>query len=198
MKRLIAIIVLAAALCPCYAQDELQPVYKGVQVSAGMQTTSATLFTYNGDRPFVTANGEGGMLYMSKLGASRFYFETGAYLGLINMGFDYYHDGPRERVISRHLRLKLPVNFDYMFPLGGGVEMIPSLGLGFTASYVSNISNGVVEDSGLGLGIVFPHVGLSVMKDRLMVGVSHDFFASIQSEIVLSGVLLLNLAYLFN
>ncbi|MBO4671450.1 MAG: hypothetical protein J5640_06375 [Bacteroidales bacterium] len=198
MKKFLTLVLILAVSGPCFAQSGgLKPVYKGVCLSPGIQTTSAAMFAHNGDRPFPTFNAEAGMVYLVKLGESRFYFETGAYLGLINMGFDYYHDGPLERVISRHVRLKLPVNFDYMIPLGRGFELVPSLGLGFTASYVTNISNGTVEDSDPGFGIVFPHVGVSIMKDHFMAGVSHDFFASIQSEIPVSGILQLNLAYLF-
>ena len=198
MKRLLSIILLGVAVLPCYGQTEiLKPIYKDIQLSGGVQTTSATFFTYNGDRPFPTANGECGMLYMARLGVSKFYFETGAYLGLINMGFDYYHDGPRERVVSRHARLKIPVNFDYMLPMGSNLALLPSLGLGFTASYVTNISNNVVEDSDPGFGVIFPHVGLSMMTSHFMLGLSHDFFASIQSEVVLNGILQLHLAYLF-
>ena len=198
MKKLLTFALLITTISPCFAQNgDLKSIYKGIGLSSGIQTTSDPLFAYNDDRPFPTFNAEAGMIYMVRLGVSRFYFETGAYLGLINMGFDYYHDGPLERVISRHVRLKIPVNFDYMLPLGGGFELVPSLGLGFTASYVTNISNNVVEDSGLGFGAVFPHAGVSLMKDHFMIGISHDFFASIQSEIVLNGILLLNIAYLF-
>ena len=191
-------VLLVLASFRCFGQaDELKPIYKGVQVSAGIQTTSSTLFSYNDDRPFPTVSAEGGMIYLTRLGASRFYFETGAYLGLVNMGFDYYHDGPLERVISRHVRLKVPVNFDLMIPVGRGFELIPSLGLGFTASIVSNISNDEVEDTGLGFGGIFPHAGVSLLKDHFMLGLSHDFFASIQSEVVLHGIMQISLAYLF-
>ena len=88
-KKLLTIVLLAFVLFPCFAQtDELKAQYKGVQRSGGVQTISYTLFSYNDDRPYPTFNTEGGMLYMARLGVSRFYFETGAYLGLINMGFD--------------------------------------------------------------------------------------------------------------
>lgn len=198
MKKLVTIFLLLATMSPCFAQSgDLKSTYKGIGISAGRQTVSYTLFTYNDDKPYPTFNTEGGLLYMSRLGASRFYFETGAYLGLINMGFDYYHNGPLERVISRHIRLKVPVNFDYMIPLGQGYELIPSLGLGFTASYITSLSNGEIEDNCLGFGGIFPHFGVSMMKDHFLVGVSHDYFASINSEIVINGILFLNLAYLF-
>ncbi|MBO4566828.1 MAG: hypothetical protein J5695_06345 [Bacteroidales bacterium] len=199
MKKLLTVVLTFLIAAPCLAQDgDLKPIYKGISLSAGVQTTSAAMFAYNGDKPFPTFNAEAGYLYMAKLGESRFFFETGAYLGLINIGFDFYHDAPPvERVISRHYRLKIPFNFDYTLPLGGGVNLMPSLGLGFTASYVTNISNGVVEDSDPGIGIVLPHVGLSVMKDHFLIGLSHDFFASIQSEIPLNGILMLNASYLF-
>ena len=199
MKKLLTVVLAFLIAGPCLAQNgDLKPLYKGISLSAGVQTTSSALFAYNGDKPFPTLNAETGGIYLVKLGESRFFFDTGLYLGLINMGFEYWHDAPPvERVVSRHYRLKIPFNFDYALPLGGGVNLMPSLGLGFTASYVSNISHGVVEDSDPGIGIVLPHVGLSMMKDHFLIGLYHDFFASIQSEIPLNGVLMLNAAYLF-
>lgn len=194
---IISILMLVGNATSFANSGDLKTTYRGVGVSAGMQTTSAAMFAHNGDKPYTTFNAEGGVLYMTKIGQSRFYFETGAYLGLINMGFDYYHDGPLERVVSRHCRLKIPFNCDYMIPLAGGFELIPSLGLGFTASVVSNISNETVEDTGLGFGIVFPHLGISLMKGNFMLGLSHEFFASIQSEIPFNGILQLKFAYLF-
>ena len=50
---------------------------------------------------------------------------------------------------------------------------------------------------GLGFGGIFPHVGLSFMKGHFMAGVSHDFFGSIQSEVVINGIVQVNIAYLF-
>lgn len=198
MKKLFPAVLLLMALSPCFAQTGvLKSAYVGICVAPGIQTTSAALFAHNGDKPYPTFNAEAGMVYMRRLGGSRFYFETGAYLGLINIGFDFYHDGPLERVVSRHARLKIPAYLDYILPLGGDFLLAPSFGLGLTASYVSNISNGVVEDSDPGVGVVFPHLGLNMMKGHLMIGLSHDFFASVQSEIPVSGILQLNLAYLF-
>jgi hypothetical protein len=198
MKKLLTLVLLILTVSPCLARrGELKSRYVGIAVAPGVQTTSAAMFAHNGDKPFTTLSAEAGMLYMTRLGSSRFYFETGAYPGLINIGFDFYHDGPLERVVSRHIRLKVPAYFDYFLPLGGDFLFVPSFGLGLTASYVFNISNGVVEDSDPGVGVVFPHLGLNMMKGHFLIGLSHDFFASVQSQIPVNGMLQLNLAYLF-
>ena len=167
----------------------MKPVYRGIVVSPGIQTTAAVMFAQYDEKAFTTFNAEAGYLAMYRLAGSRFYFESGAGLGLVNMGFG--------NKLSRHLRLKIPANIDYMMPLGGDLRLVPSLGLGVTASYVSNYLDGDIDYSDPGVGVVLPHVGVSLMGEHFLVGLSHDFFASVQSTVSLNGILQLNLAYLF-
>ncbi|MBR4826894.1 MAG: hypothetical protein IKZ91_03315 [Bacteroidales bacterium] len=188
MKRLLTAVLLLAALSPCFAQS-LKSSYKGVIVSGGVQTTAAVMFAHPDEGPYPTFSAEAGYLAMHRLGESRFYFESGACLGLVNMGFGSLH--------SRHVRVKVPASLDYMIPMGGALTLVPSLGLGLTASYVFNYENGAADYSDPGVGVVFPHAGVSLMTDHILVGVSHDFFASVQSVVSVNGILQLNLAYLF-
>ena len=154
-----------------------------------MQTTAAVMFAHPGEKPYPTFNAEAGYLAMFRLGESRFYFESGACLGMVDMGFG--------SLLSRHVRIKVPANFDYMVPMGGALKLVPSLGLGITASYVFNYAGGAADYSDPGVGVIFPHAGISLMTDHFLVGLSHDFFASVQSVVSVNGILQLNLAYLF-
>ena len=188
MKKLLSTLLLLTALAPCFAQS-LKPSYKGIIVSPGVQTAAAVMFPDPDEGPYRTFGGEAGFLAMYRLGGSRFYVESGACLGLVDMGFG--------SLLSRHVRLKVPANLDYLIPMGGTLKLVPSLGVGVTASYVTNFENGVVDYSDPGVGVIFPHAGLSLMTDHFLVGLSHDFFASVQSVVSVNGLLQLNLAYLF-
>ena len=188
MKKLVFSVLLLAGLSPCFAQS-LEPSYKGVIVSSGVQTTAAVMFAHPDESPYQTFSAEAGYLAMYSLGESRFYIESGACLGLVNMGFG--------SLLSRHVRVKVPANLDYMIPMGGALKLVPSLGLGLTASYVSNFKNGSADYSDPGVGVIFPHAGISLMTNHFLIGLSHDFFASVQSVVSVNGILQLNLAYLF-
>ena len=188
MKKYLTSVLLLVALCPCFAQS-LKPSYKGIIVAPGVQTTAAVMFAHHDDSQYTTFSSEVGYIALYRLGSSRFYFESGADLGLVNMGFG--------SLLSRHVRVKVPANLDYMIPMGGALNLVPSLGLGLTASYVFNYANGAADYSDPGVGVIFPHAGIALMTDHFLVGLSHDFFASVQSVVSVNGILQLNLAYLF-
>lgn len=188
MKKLLTSIMLLIALSPCFAQS-LKSSYKGIIVSPGVQTTAAVMFPDPDEGPYRTFGAEAGFLAMYRLGGSRFYLETGACLGLVDMGFG--------SLLSSHVRLKIPANLDYMIPMGGSLKLVPSLGLGLTASYVSNYKKGSPDYSDPGVGVICPHAGLSLMTNHFLLGLSHDFFASVQSVVSVHGFLQVNLAYLF-
>lgn len=175
-KTILFSLSLTVMCFPCFAQDDLlMASYNGIQMSVGNTLTDPFVILVDQELKINNRIGymvEGGIFHMGKLGGSAFYFESGAFLSFVNNQCQYTltslsdNSSYDEEDMVNCLRLKLPIYFDYCYPIGK-ILVMPSFGLAITGRYAF--------EEGFGFGFIIPHFGLSVMVDKYIVGASWDY-----------------------